>query len=574
MKRRAPRRAVARIVLVAGALGCGGGAASDPTPPDTAGAIDTPDTPVDTPDTPHDETGAPPATDCGAVTPVPAAPVVVPSDSAFSAEVLDRGDRSPCVWIEDLDADGHTDHGWFSRSDGDRVWTHWGGPDAVTTSITLPPGTTHVQGACTVFDRDRDGDLDIVFTRNGDLAALDLSAGRTLTLRTRLADLPPDLYGPQWLAPIPLPGDDIPDLLAGFYGEQMTQCVAPTSLTAPDTTTSFRSGAAVCWIADGEGRFTPDDGSHCPAPVLEQSTPFCNNVSLADFNGDGNTDAFFSGDYAPNELLWGGSDNALLRTTAPTGVEVFNHAMGSAVADFDGDGRLDLFVTDAGTNDLYTQAQCGQFFQASRAVGLDVLTGRTVTWGVSTRDFDQNGAPDLLVGNSMELADRTTTGSLCDLASTVPYPPSILLLNDGTAGFTRVDVPDLSPAPGPGWFGGVRIATGDVDGDGDDDAIVSTTYGTTLLRNQIPAQGAWLRVRPLDTSGRPAVGSRITARQPSGGRTVDLWSDYGFAGHSELTAAFAFAADEVVTIDVRWPDGAMTTLAEVPLRQRVVVRRP
>lgn len=577
--RRAARRTTVHALAWAAFVGC---------VPDTDPATDPPvtvDTPVDTtdsspPDSPDTtdtldttDTVDPPDPGCGGVLPSPAAAVATPMARAFATEVLDRGERSPCVWIEDLDGDGITDYGWFSTQ-GDVVWFHWGGPEPTLTSFPLPPGAMARNGSCTLFDRDDDGDLDIVFTGNSEAEALVQVSPRTVELQRDLATLPPDMWGPQWLAAIDLDGSGPLDLLSGFYGERFEACVAPNSVTAPDTTTVLRSGAAICMIADEHGHYTPDDGSHCPAPVLKTPTPMCNSVSLSDLNGDGTTDAFFSGDYAPNELVPGLPGGGFGRGPGAVGVEVFNHAMGSAVADFDGDGRLDLFVTDAGTNDLYAQITCGQFFQLSFAVGLDHLTGNAVTWGVSTRDFDHNGAPDLLIGNSLEVSDPNATGSLCELADVLPYPPSLLLLNDGAAHFTRVDVPDLTPTPRSAWFGGVRMATGDMDDDGDDDAIVSTTFGTTLLRNDLPPVGAWLRVRPLDADGQPALGARVIARQADGGRVVDLWSDYGFSGHSEMTAAFGFAVDAPVTVEVRWPDGVSTTLADLPTGQRVVVRRP
>jgi hypothetical protein len=155
-------------------------------------------------------------------------------------------------------------------------------------------------------------------------------------------------------------------------------------------------------------------------------------------------------------------------------VETPNTVGGLAMADFNGDGRLDLYVSRAtksgrgnepitgGTLDhLYFGDGEGKFKDASSKAGLRLIPPQ-LGWGVSVADFDNDGDADIYVCNYSSLYDK-----------------NFLLRNDGKGSFK--DEAEARNARGaPKAYGGntyhghsYGAVFGDVDNDGDLDAFVA-----------------------------------------------------------------------------------------------------
>jgi hypothetical protein len=252
---------------------------------------------------------------------------------------------------------------------------------------------------------------------------------------------------------------------------------------------------------------------------------------------------------------------------AASGLEVYNHAMGVASDDFDGDGHRDFFVSDLGPTSVYL-GQCGAWYDGSRSVELWKTTRQTVTWGAQAVDLDFNGAPDLVVGVSVDAASSDHDPvSMCigpDGASTPP-PPTMLLLNPGNARFVRYGLVDTTAPPEHASGVAVRVATGDLDGDQDPDVVVSTGQGTSILWNDLPKQSDALRIHPVDAVGLPAIGARVTVVQGDHERSRELQRAGGYSSTSEGVVSFALAGAGAPLIRVRWPDGQTTEHGPYPV---------
>jgi hypothetical protein len=285
-------------------------------------------------------------------------------------------------------------------------------------------------------------------------------------------------------------------------------------------------------------------------------------VLASDFNGDGWTDLYVANDGDANQLWLNerGSgvfkDEALLAGVAVSRTGQAQGSMGIDLADIDGDGDDDLFVTnlDNEGNTLYRNVGKGLFEDRSVEAGLFKLgfTG----FGTRYLDYDNDGWLDLIVVNG---AVRHLTGQA---RQGDPYPlkqRSQLFRND--VGRKFVDVTD---AAGPA-FARLQVsrgaATGDLDNDGDVDVVVFNNSGPTqVLLNEVGARNHWLGVRVLDgRTPRDAMQARV-AVVGRGGREVtkSVQVDGSYCTSSDPRVLFGLGSDAAPQIvRVRWPGGAI-----------------
>jgi hypothetical protein len=172
-------------------------------------------------------------------------------------------------------------------------------------------------------------------------------------------------------------------------------------------------------------------------------------LALGDVDGDGDLDAFLgNGVYTSgqNRLYLNGGTGDFADVTATNVPILADSTSAVGLGDVDGDGDLDAFVGNLGQNRLYRNAGAGVFTDVTAATLPALFTGST--FAVALGDVDGDGDLDALVGNY--------------------YQQNFLHLNDGTGVFTDVTATNL-----PALVDSTRaIALGDVDGDGDLDALV------------------------------------------------------------------------------------------------------
>jgi enediyne biosynthesis protein E4 len=297
-------------------------------------------------------------------------------------------------------------------------------------------------------------------------------------------------------------------------------------------------------------------------------------VVIADYDNDGRPDVFVANDTMPNFLFHNAGSFRFTETGLVSGIAVAadgkaRAGMGIDTGDYDGDGRLDLVITnlDFEMHTLRRGLERGLFGDATTESGIGFPTLPFVGFGVAFLDFDNDAQLDIAVANGhiLDNAPQFRTGST--------YLQRKLLFRNTT--YRRfVEVGRVS---GPAFAAekvGRGLAVGDIDNDGDLDLLVTNNgQDAELLRNDGGNRANALLVQLRGAGGNTqAIGARLRLTAGSRMQIRDVKAGSSYLSQNDLRTHFGLgAAARADRLEVLWPSGRAEAVANVPANQIITI---
>jgi hypothetical protein len=319
----------------------------------------------------------------------------------------------------------------------------------------------------------------------------------------------------------------------------------------------------------GGGRFEDVSG---PSGFAAAANGKGMGIAIADVNGDGRMDVFVANDTEPNFLYVNEGGGRFAEQAALWGVDYNDRAetvsgMGADAKDYDNDGWPDVFYNNLQMQvwGLFQNEGGRRFAYASPRTGMLNLSRRFSGWSNAFVDYDNDGWKDVYSAN----------GDVDYLPDNGEQRDTMLRNVEGRA-FEDVSErlgKDFVPK---GYQRGSAI--GDLDGNGFPDLVVtSLNRAPRILMNGGGNGNHWLWVETRGrASNRDGIGASLRLTTASG-RTLHnhVTTSVGFMSSSDRRVHFGLGREKSVrSLEVRWPSGRAQTIADVPVDRVLVVEEP
>ncbi len=335
------------------------------------------------------------------------------------------------------------------------------------------------------------------------------------------------------------------------------------------------SGRCFLYHNNGDGTFT--DVSQ-KAGILLPETSYPLGVVTLDYDNDGWPDIYVASDSTPSFLYHNNRDGTFTELAVMAGAAYSadgeaQAGMAAAVADYDGNGFLDIVKTNFSddTPDLYRNNGDGTFSETTFPSGL----GRHpnyMGYGVGFLDFDNDGWKDLFMANGH------VSPEIDAYHTNVTYEePKLLYRNvPGRLGERRFE--DISTTSGPGIqilssSRGAALADYDNDG-GVDIAVNNMNAPPLLLRNESAGRGHWIEIQTVGVkSNRDGIGTRVEVRTGTHVQVDEVRSGGSYLSQNDLRLHFGLGASgRIDQLTLHWPSGQVDRLTSVAANRVIVVK--
>lgn len=314
----------------------------------------------------------------------------------------------------------------------------------------------------------------------------------------------------------------------------------------------------------GEGRFVDVSDRVAASPSRGLG------VVAGDWDVDGDIDLYVANDVHANLQFQNDGQGHFEETATSSGTALGSRAvvdgsMGVAVGDYDGNLLVDFLVTNYQGEycELFANQGKNYFKVMTRKSGMMLLGSKNVAWGTSFLDADQDGDEDLFIvsGHTSRVPADNTNRQLPAILENVQHQ-RLVSLGASAGKFFEEGIP------------GRGLAIGDLEGDGDLDAIVTLLdEPLRVVENVTEEAGGYLLVDLVGTlSNRDAIGA-IVECETELGRTVR----HRFGGGSYASTSFSSLhfglgqATRIEQLTIRWPSGGTSSLKQLAMGQRILV---
>ncbi len=296
------------------------------------------------------------------------------------------------------------------------------------------------------------------------------------------------------------------------------------------------------------------------------------SVAFADYDQDGRIDVFVTNDTEPNFLFRNKGDGTFEEVGLEAGPALTDDgrsvsAMGVDFRDYDNDSLPDLIFTAlvGETFPVFHNEGGGVFRDATYNTKVGRLSARLAGWSIGLADFNNDGWKDLFTSNSH------VTDNIEEFSTEKYRQANAVWANAGDGTFD-----DMSPASGEAFQ--VRqahrgSAFADFNNDGRIDVVVSSLgEPAELWRNVSEPMQHWIRLRLKGTtSNRDGIGARVSVD----GQHNQMTSSVGYSSSSLAGVHFGLGERERVSrIEILWPSGARQVLEDVATDQVLTVVEP
>lgn len=288
-------------------------------------------------------------------------------------------------------------------------------------------------------------------------------------------------------------------------------------------------------------------------------------IAIADYDRDGRIDLFIANDSMPEFLFHQKADGTFEDVAFESGVAVDPEGsvfagMGVDFADYNNDGWPDLIVTDLWGQQysLYQNKRDGTFDYVTSSTGMGVISEPYSGWGLRFLDYDNDGWKDILIAQGHDL------DNIENISPNIHYRQPMLLVRNTGKHF--VDVSSRSGAVFQKRWVGRGLAIGDLDNDGRVDAVVSENNGPShVLHNETSTGNHWLSLHLTgQKSNRDGIGAVVKLTTVCGSQWATVTTSGSYLSSSDPRVHFGLGPVETVeAIEIRWPSGIVQTLTNV-----------
>jgi len=317
---------------------------------------------------------------------------------------------------------------------------------------------------------------------------------------------------------------------------------------------------------NGDGTFTDVSKK---AGVSDPDGYYGMGVICSDFDEDGWVDIFVANDSTPNFLYHNNGNGTFKEIGFTSGTAVNENGseqgcMGATVADYDHDGKLDLFVTnfDDDYNTLYRDDGQNSFTDVSYAAKVAAVSLPYVGWGTKFFDYDNDGWVDLFIANGHVYPQLQNF-----------HQRNLVHKNNRNGTFTEVGE-QLGP-PLKEKRAGRGVAFGDIDNDGDVDIVINNLDGPPqLLRNDGGHANNSVLIKLLGVkSNRDGIGARVKIVSGDLTQTDEVRSGGSYISQNDLRLHFGLEKrTKIDLIEIRWPSGVMDKITTANVNKIVTVK--